>query len=149
MAASLRLTFEWDRGSIALRDVREVAKRAPAADRPSPAPAKKKGTAQPTVGVWLELRRGDRSVYRRQVSPLFSDSHEIQTGDPKQPFARVPRKTAFRVEILVPVLEDGADRLVVLERRPDPDAKRGTPPREIVHVDEALERYSGRGQRSP
>jgi hypothetical protein len=151
MAESLRLTFEWDRGAIALREVRRVAKRAPAGDlfERARTETEQKRAQRPVVGIWLELRQGDRAVYRRQVRPLFPDSHEIQTGDPKRPFARAPRNTPYQVEILVPVLNGGADRLMLRERRADPDAKRGTPPREIVHVDEALERYSGRGQRSP
>src|SRR5215207_4080807 len=122
MAEAMRLTFEWDGKSAALREARRVAKRAPVA-----APTERGDNEPATVGMVLELRRGDHLFYRRQVGPMFPDSHEVQTGDPRRPFARAPRSKPSRVEILVPAAE-GIDRLRLVERRVEPGAKRGTPP---------------------
>jgi hypothetical protein len=133
MAEALRLLFEWADGNIRLKEARPVAKRAPPPDPPD-----RQRAADDATGILLELREGDRSIYRRHVGPMFPDSHEVQTGDPKRPFARAPRRKPYTVEIVVPA--ERATRVVLTERRPEPGAKRGTEPRAMVHVDEPLKR---------
>jgi hypothetical protein len=136
MADAMRLLFGWSEGKIRLLSARRVAKRAPAGD-PVARMAEGDGTP-PRIGVFLELREGERPVYRRQLGPLFPDSHEVQTGDPRQPFARVPRRKPYTVEVIIPAMPKGA-RLLLTERRADPQAARSAaPPAPIIHVDEAL-----------
>lgn len=143
MTEALRLLFEWADGSIRLKEVRRVAKRARATDRLEP----QRGAAD-AVGILLELRDDERPIYRRHVGPLFPDSYEVQTGDPNRPFARVPRRKPYTVEIVVP--GERASRVVLTERRAEPGAERDTSPRAIVHVDQALKRDNGQPeQRSP
>lgn len=132
MSDALRLLFEWSEGRIHLRSAHRVAKRAPAG---TPA---QDAAADAATGMVLELRSGERVLYRRHIGPMFPDSHEVQTGDPERPFARAPRTKPYTVEILVPA--DRAERVMLVERRAE---KPGAPPRAVVHVDEALKRDPG------
>ncbi len=131
MPEALRLQFEWRDGSIHLKSARRVAKRAPAGDDPKRDQPTSKG-----IGIELELRDDDRTVYRRQVATMFPDSHEVQTGDPARPFARHPRKKPYTVELIVPAMPKA--RLVVTERRYERRGKAAAAARDIVHVNEAL-----------
>lgn len=132
MPEALRLQFEWRDGSIHLISARPVAKRAPASDE-----TRRDDRAAPPIGIELELRDEERTVYRRQVATLFPDSHEVQTGDPARPFARHPRTKPYTVELIVPVMPK-ARRLVVTERRAERRGKAAATARDIVHVNEAL-----------
>jgi hypothetical protein len=132
MADALRLQFEWQDGRISLRSVRRVAKRAAATE-----PERRDQRGGPAVGIELELRDGERTLYRRQIGPMFPDSYEVQTGDPARPFARAPRTRPYAVEIIVPAAAQ-ARQVVLTERRGDPRAKPPAELREIVHVNEAL-----------
>lgn len=132
MAEALRLQFEWRDGSIHLKSVQPVAKRAPAGD-----PPKRGEHSAPAIGIELELRDAERTLYRRQVGTLFPDSHEVQTGDPARPFARHPRSKPYTVELIVPAPAK-PPRLVVTERRFERRGKAAPAAREIVHVNEAL-----------
>lgn len=134
MTEALRLLFEWADGKIRLKEARPVAKRAPPSDAPG------RGGADAT-GILLELRDGERSIYRRHVGPMFPDSYELQTGDPKQPFARATRSKPYTVEIVVPA--EHAKRVVLTERRATRGKKRGYELTATVHVDEALKANEG------
>ncbi|MBW6396338.1 hypothetical protein KPL78_00695 [Roseomonas sp. HJA6] len=132
MAEALRLQFEWRDGSIHLKSVRPVDKRAPAGD-----PPRRDDRSKPPIGIELELRDDERTLYRRQVGTLFPDSHEVQTGDPARPFARHPRSKPYTVEVIVPV-PPKARRLVLTEHRVEQRDRAAVAAREIVHVNEPL-----------
>ena len=132
---AVRLTFEWSKGKIKLSEAQRVGKRAPASDLPHHPPTKKSSASVDTEGIWLELIDGDRFIWSRQVTPMFPDSHEVQTGNPKQPLSRIPRTQPYQIDILVPYPRQGSTRIVLSERSTDTGAKRGSPMRYVVHVD--------------
>lgn len=108
---ALRVSFLHRDGDISIQSATLVNKRAPAGART--------GITDAGTGFWLELRDGERVVYRRLVSAQFERDAEVFGGGSGEPFTRVALTRPAEVELAVPLPATGDPRrlrLVLTER---------------------------------
>lgn len=106
MDEAYRVTFWVEPGHVSVKSVRRLAKRAPPEQL-------RERSDEASAGRYVELRDERGGVlYRRSINGLLPRTVEYPTGDPVQPFGRVPATTKRVVSILVPAL--GAGRAVSL-----------------------------------
>jgi hypothetical protein len=115
---ALRISFRNRDGDISVRSATLVNKRAPASACTE--------VTHLGTGFWLELRDGDRVVYRRLVSEQFRKDAEVFGGGPGEPFTRVALTLPSEVELAVPLPPTGDPRRLhlVLTERPARDKGR-------------------------
>lgn len=77
------------------------------------------------VGSWVEVRSGDRSLYRQLLSDRLGRDVEVFTSDPDRPVSRVPVDDPVGVlTVVVPMLDEGDRIAIVGPPRDAPERRR-------------------------
>ncbi len=115
MTDAWRLTFSYEGNRFSLKSIRRLTKRVP------PARSSDRGVK----GRFVELRgKGKEVLYRRSITNLIPETLEYPTGDPAQPFGRVPAPKSGEVSILVPARPEGLVVSIVEAGAPQPQKGR-------------------------